>query len=107
VDKGALRSGVLAFVITLLFFAFVMGAFAVVFRSAEVLYGEGKAFSVKAEGDAVMFTVLSEEKTLSRSETEHTLSEAFTFSPFLPLPLRSLYLSAGFFSLGADRLLPE
>ena len=105
-DKDAIRSGFLAFVITLLFFAFFAGAFAALFRSAEVLYGEERVFAVKEEGDAVVFTVLSEEKTLSRAETEDMLLDIFAFSPFLPPSFRAFCLSLGFFSLGADRLFP-
>ena len=105
IDKKDWRYMITAFVMTLLVLAFAAGVSAAVFRSAEVLYGEGESFSLKERNGVVTLTLFSEEQSFSFLDIETFLLNIGTFSSFLPPQIRSVFLSASLFHLGAEELL--
>ena len=105
IDKKDLKCMMSAFALTLLLLVFAIGASAAVFRSAEVLYGEGESFSLRERNGVVTLTLFSEKQSFSLPDAERFLSGIGQYSSFVPLPLRSVFLSAGLFRFGANELL--
>lgn len=93
-SKGALRSGGIAFCVTMLLLVLLAGFVTVFYNTASVIHGKDEVVSVQKSNNQYSITWLSRQKTVPVSEVEEAVSSAMCFSPCLPSGARAVYLAS-------------
>lgn len=96
-SKDAVRSGVIAFFVTLLVIAFFGGTSAAIYNTAAVLYGKDAVVSVDKNETSVQFTWMDDTISLPAETAERAVELAAACAAWLPGNIRCAILGAGGF----------
>lgn len=95
IPKASLRSGLMAFLITLLLLGFAGGASAAIYNTSAVLFGKDQVVSVDKNENSIQFTWMSEQSHITLEQAEKIAGIAGIAASWLPEGYRSALLAAG------------